>query len=216
MTFSGRAPSLLPCVRSSLASKVQDCCTHCCFLHVFSLQPLQRNEPRAWGAPLKRALLPEIPRPSGMQVGQTWASPQVPSEPGSRPTWPGTLPSRHLMWHRGSRWPGWQQPRSSQPWPGPQPSSCVLTFLWTPGVCSVSSALADLPSHLCLSSDSLHSHSLASLGPSWGSIQDCLRRKPACGRSHTCVHLASGADCVLAPSALSSLQMWGASDLQGI
>ena len=83
-----------------------------------------------------------------MQVGQTWASPQLPSEPGSQPTQPGTLPSRHLVWRRGSRWPGWQQPTSSWPWPGPQASSRALTFLRTPGVCSVSSALADLPSHL--------------------------------------------------------------------
>lgn len=33
-------------------------------------------------------------------------------------------------------------------WPGLQPSSCVLTFLRIPGICSVSSALPDLPSHL--------------------------------------------------------------------
>lgn len=100
------------------------------------------------GAPRKRALLREIPRPSGMQVEQTWASPQVPSEPGSRLDRPSTLPSRHLVRRRGSRWPSWQQPKSSESWSGLQPSSRALTFLRIPGVCSVSSALAALPSHL--------------------------------------------------------------------
>lgn len=204
----------LPCVHSSLASKVQDYGSHCCFLHVFSLQPLQRNEPRAWGVPSRG---PFSLKSQG-QVGCRWGRPGLhPSCPQSQDPNPPSPAPRHPGISCGAEEAGGLA-GSSQHAPGPGQALRPL-LVRSPSCGPQMSALSPPPSLTSLltcAPPQKNSHSLASLGPSRGSIPDGPRQKPARGCSSTCLHLASGADYVLAPSTLSSLQMWGSLDLQGI
>lgn len=190
------------------------CGSHCCFLHVFSLRSLQRNEPRAWGSPARG---PFSMKSQG-QVGCRWGRPglhprcpqsQDPDSTGPAPCHPGIS--------CGAEEAGGPAGSSQDP-PSPGQAHSPLPA-HSPSCRSQVSALSPLPlltSLLTCAPHPKNSHSLAPSKPSRRSILDRCRQKPAHGCSSTRVHVASGADFVQAPGALSSLQMWGASDLQGI
>lgn len=163
MTFSGRAPLLLPCAHSSSASEVQPVAPTAVSFTSSPCSPCRGMSPGP-GAPRKRALLCEIPRPSGMQVGQTWASPQVPSEPGFP-----TRPARHPAIQASRAAPRKQVARLAAAKILPVLARPAALFPRSPSCGSQASALSPPPlltSLLTCAPHPKNSHSLAPGGPS--------------------------------------------------